>query len=207
MVCKPFDRTTRPQRGISTTPGKPFDRITRPHSRRIDTCRLGTTMTMIHLTYPELATFCSWTELGYVSRKHIAVDHVAVITPTRKKYCYPSSTLSGVPKLLVSANNVLQSIRTNIKARCLSVLGVKCWNLLTASTTMTPTYYAFINKTENTHAEPIFINETATCHLPCCKNVVSCNNMIMNYCNNTIMYELLVLVHCIQKNTVILCHN
>ena len=41
---------------------------------------------------------------------------------------------------------VLQSIRTNIKARCLSVLGVKCWNLLTASTTMTPTYYAFINK-------------------------------------------------------------
>ena len=41
---------------------------------------------------------------------------------------------------------VLQSIFTNIKARCLSVLGVKCWNLLTASTKMTPTYYAFINK-------------------------------------------------------------
>ena len=41
---------------------------------------------------------------------------------------------------------VLQSIGTNIKARCLSVLCVKCWNLLTASTTMTPTYYAFINK-------------------------------------------------------------
>ena len=26
------------------------------------------------------------------------------------------------------------------------------------------------------------------------KNVVSCNNTIMNYCNNTIMYQLLVLV-------------
>ena len=39
---------------------------------------------------------------------------------------------------------VLQSIRTNIKARCLSVLGVKCWNLLPASTTMTSTCYAFI---------------------------------------------------------------
>ena len=41
---------------------------------------------------------------------------------------------------------VLLSIRTNIKARCLSVLGVKYWNLLPASTTMTPTCYAFINK-------------------------------------------------------------
>ena len=44
---------------------------------------------------------------------------------------------------------VLQSIRTNIKAQCLSVLGIKCWNLLPASTTMTPaspTFYAFINK-------------------------------------------------------------
>ena len=39
---------------------------------------------------------------------------------------------------------VLLSIRTNIKARCLSVLGVKYWNLLPASTTMTPTCYAFI---------------------------------------------------------------
>ena len=51
-------------------------------------------------------------------------------------------------------------------------------------------------QTENTHAGPIFINETAaTCHLPCCRNVVSCNNTIMNYCNNTIMYQLLVLVY------------
>ena len=43
---------------------------------------------------------------------------------------------------------VLLSIRTNIKARCLSVLGVKYWNLdlLPASTTMTPTCYAFISK-------------------------------------------------------------
>ena len=41
---------------------------------------------------------------------------------------------------------LLLSIRTNIKARCLSVLGVKYWNLLPASTTMTPTCYAFINK-------------------------------------------------------------
>ena len=41
---------------------------------------------------------------------------------------------------------VLQSIRTNIEARCLSVIGVKCWNLLQAYTTMRPTCYAFINK-------------------------------------------------------------
>ncbi len=42
---------------------------------------------------------------------------------------------------------VLQSIRIrNIKARCLSVLGVKYWNLLPTSTTMTPTCYAFINE-------------------------------------------------------------
>ena len=41
---------------------------------------------------------------------------------------------------------VLLGIRTNIKARCLSGLGVKYWNLPPASTTMTPTCYAFINK-------------------------------------------------------------
>ena len=57
---------------------------------------------------------------------------------------------------------------------------------------------------ENSHAEPIFINETATRHLPRCKNTVSCNNMIMNYCNNAIMYQLLVY----NRNTVILLrHN
>ena len=41
---------------------------------------------------------------------------------------------------------VLLSIRTNVKARCLSVLGVKYWNLLPPSTTMIPTCYAFIKK-------------------------------------------------------------
>ena len=41
---------------------------------------------------------------------------------------------------------VLLSIHTKIKARCLSVLGVNYWNLLPASTIMTPTCYASINK-------------------------------------------------------------
>ena len=61
---------------------------------------------------------------------------------------------------------VLLSIRTNIKARYLSVIRVKYWNLLPASTTMTPTCYAFINKLKTHMLNQYLKNETATRHLP-----------------------------------------